>query len=218
MKKVQYALLLVLIPVFYLSCKKDIGDPDPVNPPAVTDTAKRYTTQDVQILLPSDATIDLASLTISSLSVESKVDAQGKVKAAYNQGLPSIAYVFDKENNLLLAGFLTDTTRTISIGSTAEVLLYFSMGTVLQPNELMHKFISGIAQVPGVADFKGELETLFKSDPRMLQKGLFASVLKNRTEAIIKTGVIPGRINSFGRSAKTSDQPADITVRRNIRQ
>ena len=48
------------------------------------------------------------------------------------------------------AGFVTGSTNIISVGSTAEVLLYMGMGTTFQPYEVMEKFINGISKVPGV--------------------------------------------------------------------
>jgi len=107
---------------------------------------------------------------VFSLAIDSKVDDKGKAKAAYNKGLPSIAYVFDKDKNVILCGFLTDSSNTISVGTTAEALLYYGIGAVYQPYEVMEKFLKGIAQVPGVPEWKSELEMLFVTDPLMLKR------------------------------------------------
>ncbi|MEO9021507.1 MAG: hypothetical protein ABI290_05175, partial [Ginsengibacter sp.] len=152
-----------------------------------------------QIILPENSSVDMATCEIYSLALTAKVDAQGSVKAPYSQGFPNVVYLFDKNKNVILAGFITDSTNTISVASTAEVLLYFGMGTTFQPHEIMEKFINGIGKVPGVTEWKTELEVMFKNDPLMLQKGLFVESLKTKVDAIIKTGTIPRR-------------PADITV------
>ena len=49
------------------------------------------------------------------------------------------------------------------------------------------------------AEWKGEVEAMFKADPQMLQKGSFAEALKTKVTEIIKSGTIPRK-------------PADITV------
>lgn len=155
--------------------------------------------KDIQIILPENSPVDLATCEIFSCSFQSSVDKEGKTKVAFSKGYPNIAYVFDKNDNVIMAGFITDSTSSISAGSTAEVLLYFGMGTTYQPYGIMEKFINGIGKVPGVAEWKTKVEGMFKTDPLMLHKGLYADALKTKVNAIIKTGNIPRR-------------PADITV------
>lgn len=178
MKKARYSLLPLLIFLFIISCKKDINEPLIVDPPPIPDTVAVYPSREVQIVLPSNTGIDLSACTVLSLSVNSKVDSTGKSKAAYNKGYPNIAYVFDNDGHLIMAGFLTDSTGTISAASTAKVLLYFSYGIMLQQYEFTTHFINEIDQVSGVKNWINDFEELFKNDPLVVDKGAFVEPLR----------------------------------------
>lgn len=197
MKKINYFIFTFVFVCLFSACKKNHDQQ--AETPKGTELPKGVNSKDVQIILPENSPVDLSTCEIFSRSFQSPVDKKGKAKAAFNKGYPNIAYVFDKNDNVIMAGFITDSTNTISVGSTAEVLLYFGMGTTFQPHEIMEKFISGIGKVPGVAEWKTQVEGMFKKDPLMMQKGLFADALKTKVEAIIKTGTVLRR-------------PADITV------
>lgn len=194
LNRIFFSLMFLIL---FSACKKN-HDQQPQTP-GEPGLPKGVSSKEVQIILPENSPVDLATCEVFSLSFSSPVDKDGNVKAAFNKGYPNIAYVFDKNKNVILSGFVTDSTNTISVGSTAEVLLYFGMGTTFQPYEIMGKFINGIGKVPGVAEWKTQVEGMFKNDPLMLQKGLFADALKTKVTAIIKTGVIQRK-------------PADITV------
>lgn len=197
MNKLNRVFFFLLFMALFSACKKN--NDQQALPPKGPELPTGVITKDVQIILPENSSVDLETCEIYSLALTAKVDAQGNAKAPYSEGYPNIIYLFDKNKNVILAGFITDSTNTISVASTAEVLLYFGMGTTFQPYEIMEKFINGIGKVPGVADWKTQLEIMFKNDPLMLQKGLFVDALKIKVDAIIKTGTIPRR-------------PADITV------
>lgn len=202
MKKLSSVILLLLFVSLFTACKKETDKqtvPPPEPPPPGLTLPKGVSSKDITITLPANTPVDLATCEVFSLSLRSAVNKEGKSNLAFNKSNPNIAYVFDKNDNLIVAGFITDSTTTISIGSTAEVLLYYGIGVTFQPYEIMEKFINGFGKVPGVAEWKTELEGMFKNDPLMLQKGLYANALKTKVEAIIKTGVILRR-------------PADITV------
>lgn len=145
-------------------------------------------TKEISIVLPANNLVELEGCHVLSLSVESGVDKKGKCIAAFNTGSTAIAYLFDKNNNVVMAGFLTDSTNTLSVSTTADVLIYTSIGKIFQANEIMEKFITGINNFPGMAQWKTELEALFIQDPLMLQKGLFERSLQNKVAEIIKAG------------------------------
>ena len=114
MKKFYYPLTIALIAgCAFFACKKDVDENPPV-PPGGPDSVA-YTLKDVQVNLPSGTGIDLASCTISSLSVDAKVNSQGKAQAAFNKGFSTIAWLFDKNNDVVMAGFITDSTAVIDV-------------------------------------------------------------------------------------------------------
>lgn len=185
-------MLFILLSTF-IACKKDKGGSDPTPPPPPPPpppTTSSYPTKDIQVELPAGVTIDLTTCEVQSLSVNSKIDNSGKVKIAFNKGYPNIAYLFDKDDKLLMAGFITDTTATIDVASTAKVLLYFSYGVAMQPYEVTQKFITGIETVPGVKDWISQFTTLFKQDPYVVSKRGFADALKTKMAELVQKGTV----------------------------
>lgn len=183
MKKTHYFIFSLLTILFFTSFKKNTlvitGNKEHLSLPA---------TKQISIILPANNLVELDGCHVLSLSVESGVDKKGRCVAAFNTGSTAIAYLFDKNNNVVMAGFLTDSTNTLSVSTTADVLIYTSIGKIFQANEIMEKFITGIDDFPGIAQWKTELETLFIQDPLMLQKGLFERSLQNKVAEIIKAG------------------------------
>lgn len=181
MKKTHYFIFCLLTILFFTSFKKNnraaTANKESLSLPA---------TKEISIILPANNLVDLEGCHVLSLSVESGVDKKGRCIAAFNTGSTAIAYLFDKNNNVVMAGFLTDSTNTLSVSTTADVLIYTSIGKVFQANEIMEKFITGINNFPGMAEWKTELEALFIQDPLMLQKGLFERSLQNKVAEIIK--------------------------------
>src|SRR5688572_4796351 len=119
-------LTVLLAATLLICCKKDIKDETQVEPPGgggggTTD----YTTKEIKVVLPANSTIDLASCTILSLGKETALDSKGSAKAAFVPGTASMAYIFNKSQELIMAGFLTDSTAQISAASTARILLYW---------------------------------------------------------------------------------------------
>ena len=196
MKKVIAVAYLFLFAILFTACKKTN---DPQTTPTSLEFPAGVTTKNVQIILPQNSTVDLGNCKLFSLSLTSPVDKEGNVKAAFDEGNPNIAYLFDKNKNLILAGFITDSTNTISVASTAEVLLYSGMGISFEPYEVRQTFINSIGKIEGVSKWKAKLEDIFKSDPLMLKKGLFIESLKEALTSLKKNGAILRK-------------PADITV------
>ncbi len=207
--KTQRIIFLFLALLFFVNgCKKETDEPKPGNLPS---EAGKIT---VTIDIPTETGIKYEDCDILSLGVEAEVSSAGQANAAVNDGFPSVAYVFNKDSNLILAGFIDKNNTTISIESTAEVLLYFSMGSTLQPYDVFTKYLPTIGAVPFVNQFKQELRALFIADKDMLQKKTFAEKLGLRTIEIINSGTLRQAQSNDDQPKKRvmEDQEADILV------
>lgn len=125
-----------------------------------------------------------------SYSTETKLDAQGKTAAVYVEKVPTIGYVFNKDKQLLMAGFITDSTTVINAASTAKVLLYFAYQMPLQPYGVTEYFINHVNELPGVTAWYSEFTTLFAANPLTLSQGTFLDPLKRKMEELIKRDTI----------------------------
>ena len=190
-------LHLIALSLLMVACKKDTKPSDEPVPPAPSD----YATKEVQVVLPKPG-IDLSTCTLQSFLTSTSLNAQGKTRVAYTPGSSTIGYVFDKDKNLLMAGFVTDSTTTINTQSTAKVLLYYAYQLPLQPYAITPHFINHIHELPGVTTWYKEFDSLFSKDPLVLSKGNFAAPLKATIEALIKSNNVDIR----------ASRAADITV------
>lgn len=188
MKKVHYLLVCLVILVGNVACKKGLKDDatTPVDP----GTTANYSTKDVQVILPAGSTVDLTQTNAVSLTISSKVEANGNTKLAYNKGTNELAWVADKDNNVLLMGFITEDSNKISVATTAKVLLYYSLGTTFFPRQVRDVLVRDADKLTGFAEYQRRLEQLFIADPLVFQKGGFKDVLKPMVEQLIKQTTI----------------------------
>jgi hypothetical protein len=212
--KIPFRFLFTLIvSLLIFSCKKTDTPAPPVPPPV--DPPVAYKTKEISIILPEGVKMDLAGSSVHSLSVSTKVDENGKSKAAFNKGYPHIAYVFDKDNKLLLAGFLTDTTAVINTVSTAKVLLYFGYATMMEQYNLTSIFINEIDQVKGTKEWYADFEKLFKADPLVLDKGSFTTPLRAALKKISAGRKMNGKAMTVEVGNNAAKQIADLNIKDN---
>jgi hypothetical protein len=169
--------LFLFIVICFFACKKnssidqELMGPDPV---------LNFDTKEVSVIVPSNSSFKPSGSTILSLGTEQQVNASGKSRVAFEKGSYTIAYVFDNNKKLVLAGFITDSTNVISTASTAKVLLYLGYNIPLQPDTLSNFFINNVNKMTGYQDWEKEFESLFNSDPLTLSNKSFVTPLKNR--------------------------------------
>lgn len=169
--------LLLLIP----SCKKDgpiKGDDDkPITPINVE-------LKDAQIALPAGVSYDLAGHELLAFGAVQPVGKDGGSKVADVPGNINIAYVLDADNEPVLAGFITDTSSTLSVESTAKVLLYYASGTVFQPDTIKGVFINRVHELEGAAEWITQFTELWKNNPKLLSTELYKSTLSTAVGAL----------------------------------
>lgn len=168
------SLILVLT-----GCDKD--RPEPIidmNPLA-------YDSQIVKVSFPDGASPNYTEYNLFSLAEEAKLDALGNAAVAYNKNNSNIAWLFDKDNNLIMAGFINDRDNTIDAASTARVMLYYTYAIPMLPEEVQKTFVLDIGSIPGVSDWEDTFTKILKNDRLTLSKGTYLSALG---EAIAEMG------------------------------
>ena len=189
-----FLLCPFLIILFFHSCKKDKK-----NPPTKSD---HYTTIDVQVMLPDGISLDLSKTKILSLSHTSGVGTDGKSNIPWSANTWEVAYLFDESKNMLMAGFISNESKEISITSTAQVMLYFGLGyahTIADSQRMASiKKISSLSQF---ASFKAQLEQLFVNDPTMLSKDAYLENYVKTVNDITKVNVV----DILGKQIKIED-------------
>src|SRR5690606_13769050 len=111
-------LLCGLLIIAITGCDKDRPGPD-------IDSEKPtlpHDSQPVKVSFPDRASVNYTEYKLFSLAEEAKLDASGNAAAAYNKNSSNIAWLFDKDKNLVMAGFINDRDKTIDAASTARVM------------------------------------------------------------------------------------------------
>ncbi|SHO60071.1 hypothetical protein [Algoriphagus zhangzhouensis] len=173
--------LLSFLLLFTYSCK-DEHEPT-VDPNIPTG---EFDTKNISIEIPSEAGIDLATAEIFSFGNSFPVSSNGASLVVSTPNVPSLAYLFDQEDNLLLAGFITDSTSTLSPKTTAQVLVYLGMALDFRDERLTPIFLEQYSSLPKTSIWDSEFEELWKSDPLILGKETYLDPL---TEVL--NGILP---------------------------
>jgi hypothetical protein len=140
---------------------------------------------DGSILLPDGVNLDLSDATITIAGEVLAVESNNTISnlPLFEEAL-ELAFVSDAQGRILLAGFVGDNRTTISVNSTATVLIYFASTAYLQAEEFKEPILSAIENDAEFASFVNELETLFTEDPLLIQNEGFIELLASRIEQI----------------------------------
>lgn len=218
----QFLTFALMAFIIMLGCQKDdntVIAPDPTqqepeNPDGSENpTTGEFKTIDVKIELPEESTIHLENTELSTLFVDTPVNADGITTAPFNSESPEIAFLMDAEDNVVLAGFLRGQEDTISLESTAQVLLYFSLGSTFLPYEVKEKFIAEINNFPAVLELSNRLRELAKQDALFLEKGSFREILAEELAKITKLDTLDFGANKLavnGADIRSGLQLTDI--------
>lgn len=175
--KFKYTFLVILLINISYSCKKDNTD-------APEDPFKNANKVDVKVVLPEGSSVDLTDAVIFSLGFSSDLSSSQTGKLPYNTGSVELACLLDKENNVLLAGFVDENHKDISIETTTEVMLYYALDYYLLPDNAKKAFLSNVKQVPDFSGFVSIISGLFKADPLMYTKGTYLPKLNEKINQI----------------------------------
>ena len=147
----------------------DPNDPEAPNEP--------FEMVDVQAILPEGSSIDLSTTSILSLGSASALAVSGQGEIPLNPGTVEMAYLLDAEDNVLLAGFVSDDRKEISVATTVEVMLYFGLDYYLLADNAKQVFLNAVGQIPNYNDLVSDVEALFVDNPLMYSEGTYLTIL-----------------------------------------
>ncbi|MCK0132638.1 hypothetical protein MWU59_14110 [Flavobacteriaceae bacterium F08102] len=163
--------MTILVLIITMACSS--GDDHDIS------TNRNFKTAAVQIVLPEDSTIDLSKSTLVSLGVEADVNTNGIGNVPFNSGTIEVGYLLDAKNNVLLAGFISDDRKELSVETTAEIILYYALGYYLLPDSGKRAFLNSLRQDTGFSNFVEEIRSLFISNPFFYSEGSYDQILQS---------------------------------------
>ncbi len=215
-KKVLLALMAVL--ALNWACSSDdsaIGFVDALSENSDTgtpgDATGPYQEVVVGVTLPAGSPVDLAGSSLYSMGVNSPLNRSGGGVVPFNPGTVEIAYLFDSEEEVILAGFLTDDRKEVSVATTVEVMLYFAMLNPLRSTAYKKAFAEQIGNNPIFTNLVAELEPQFAQNPRLFSDDAFFDQLNEVIGSLTNSKTIDiGQKASFDPIAKSGININDV--------
>lgn len=143
-----------------------------------------YTTTDVKVVLPAGSSVDLSKTKIWTMAQMNSVNSNGNAKVPFVTNGCELAFLFDNSDNLLLAGYIYDGNKEISVTSTALFLLYQGLGLNILPDSTRQIFLTKNINNVRLADYYSKIEQAFKTDVLMLEKRSFMTPLNEAVSMI----------------------------------
>ena len=175
----------------------DVAMSDDVDPTDDGPIDGSFEMVDVTVILPNNSDIDLNATSIVSLGNIESIDADGMGMVAVNPGTIETAYLIDNDNNVLLAGFISDDRQEISIRTTVELMLYYGLDYYLLPDNAKTAFLNTVAQTPNFDSLVSSIEVLFEENALMYAEGTYIDVLNQAINGLtggVDTTIVPIRI------------------------
>ncbi len=180
----KYTTLIILLPIFISSCKDDnLGE-------GRDDPSEKNGKTKVGVILPEGSTVDLSGSLLCSLGASSDLNGNLNGYVPFNDGSVELAYLVDGQDELLLAGFLSDDRKEISVATTAEVMLYFGMASSLNTLEYKKFFIEHIEQEQAYINLVDEFKTAFAKNPKVFSEGSYIDELNNAIITLAESDTI----------------------------
>jgi hypothetical protein len=136
----------LLLKLFLLFGCQQTEDSQPVTTPP--DPLLGLSTKAVQVKFPEGANTDLADMTVYSNELSSELSTAGAGKVFSMAENPAFAYLFDKDDNLLLAGLVGPGKSELSIETTTEFLLYHAFAVPFEDDFVAEEFFKQVRQFP----------------------------------------------------------------------
>jgi hypothetical protein len=213
-RKPIYLAWLAIILLAILSCQKDIDEnPDGGGPPL---PSADIPLKDAQIVLPPGSDYDLSGHELMTFGAVMPVDKNGGTKTSDIKGTMNIAYLFDHQSNPVLAGFITDSTSTLSTESTAMVLLYYASGVAFMRDTVGITFVTRARELDGVNEWIDEFREFWKANPKTLATGSYNQALGARVQALFAEAPPENAgLDGYSRGRLASTTLTDILVDNN---
>ncbi len=172
----KYAVLIIILTVLSFSCNKENTD-------VPNDTPQKITI-DVNVVMPEGSAVDLTGATLFSLGTSSDLNGTMSAKLPANTGTYELACLLDKDNNVLLAGFVGENHKEISIETTTEVMLYYALDYYLLPDNAKKVFLDNVKLIPDFSGLVKSINNLFVADPLMYTKGTYLQKINEKINQI----------------------------------
>ena len=197
-KTIKLSILLAIMATIIYACSTseetnqmiddDVAMDDDMIPMDDDEQGEAIEMTNVLVAIPDGSNLDLDTTSVVSLGNTETLDSDGMGMVAVNPGTIETAYLIDNNNNVLLAGFISDDRQEVSIETTVELMLYYALDYHLLPDNAKTAFLEAVGQTPNFESLVSSVEALFQENPLMYAEGDYLEVL-NQTLGSFTNGV-----------------------------
>lgn len=162
-------------------------DPNPNPDPSPDPEPSNLPTLDVNIVFPENVNVDLEGANVIGALKEYPLQGSNS-KVFVPQGKSQLAFLQDKDDNILLLGFINDKNKTLSIQSSAEALAFLGLGGFTLPASVQSRYPDEAASISGMDEFKKKLAEQYANDPMLFNTEKFLSHLETFVKPIYAKG------------------------------
>jgi len=194
--KLKSTLLIFLMVFLAMNACKDVEEPDipPIfeNPdpdpdPDPDPEPSNLPTLDINVVFPENVNSNLESAKVIGGLKEYSLQGNSS-KVFVPQGKSQLAFLQDKDDNILLFGFINEKNKTLSIQSSAEALAFLGFGGFTLPASVQQKYPDEAASLQGMDEFKNKLTDLYLSDQKLFETEKFLSALESFVKPFYEKG------------------------------
>lgn len=182
-KTIHYFAFALFGLLLVVSCKKDDSPSDD----EVGELLDAPLT-DIQVKVPEGSGLNPSELKVFSFLENFDINPDGSSKAILNSEGMSFAYVFNDLDEPILMGIITDTNKELSVKSTIEAAVYFSLGTVFLPSDVQKKYFEESSKLPDLQDIENKITEIYTNNPSPLNSQEFSTIIKEYTENLLNDG------------------------------
>lgn len=189
MKSKIYLLLFLTLFLGVNSCKDtEIPDQPPITDnPDPDPEPTNLPTLDINVVFPENVNIDLTGAKVIGGLKEFGLQGNSS-KVFVTQGNSQLAFLQDKDDNILLLGFINDKNKTLSVQSSAEALAFLGLAGFTLPASVQRRYPDEATSFPGMDEFKKKLSDLYVSDPMLFTTEKYLADLENFVKSIYERG------------------------------
>ena len=138
----------------------------------------------VSVELPAGVDLDVEDTRIWAALSTSDVSADGSSEVPLVAGTRTTAYLLDDDGQVVMAAFVDEDHTRIDARSTAEVVLFWALGTLMQPYQAQEAVRAGLSDLAPFEELVEDLANAMASDRNAMSSDDFGARLAQHVAAV----------------------------------
>lgn len=154
--------------VLFLSCLVACGDPGVQPPPPTPGPTLSTQTVGIKVQFPSGVTIPTNGLKLETALGSLPVAADGSTQAEIFEQGPQFAQVLNANDNPVLMGWARPGNVSFTVNTTAQVLMYFDLGSYLSTPDLRAAIMDALSKSTELKPLEDAIALALSTDPNSM--------------------------------------------------